>query len=122
MINKHICIRIFCVPAAINLGFYFIIFQSQFNGFVKCFIDGSESATFYSNADFLDLVKQVQDSSLISNVREALSTASFYLWDVSNSTVKRLRAFSSASSLVEEMLKIKPQITPSSSLIEQITV
>lgn len=74
------------------LGMYFIVFQTQFNGFVKVYVDGDDNCDFYFKDDFLNLALKINNPKLYNELSEALTESSFYLWDIDNNTVKRLRA------------------------------
>lgn len=104
--NSHI--YTLCVEN--TLGFYFIIYQSQLNGYVKCFIDGSEDPTFFSIEDFLHLGESITDSHFQYALGESVYTTSFYIWDVQNFSIKRLQPSFEPSYLGEEFLKLKNSV------------
>lgn len=71
------------------LGIHHIIFQYQFNGFVKCFLDDKEG--YYPLNDFIKLTNNLNDrDKIIPQLKEALSESSLFLWDIDNSFIRRL--------------------------------
>lgn len=91
------------------LGYYFIIFQSQLNGFVKCWLDGSEDFTYYSDRDFIGLFEKIEaDDKLIYKAFDCLNTTGIYIWDITGETIKRATALPEERSLVEEINKMNP--------------
>lgn len=89
------------------LGIFYILFQTQFNGFVKCFIDGDEDVNYYSVSDFLDLAKQLKNQNVVASISEALTESSFFLWDVDGENVRRL---SSTTTQKESPMQILSKI------------
>lgn len=76
-----------------KLGFFFVIFQSQLNGYIKCWMDGKESWDYYSVDEIFDLLEKLDDSYKIKlSLAEAFSQTSFFLWDVDANKVTRLQA------------------------------
>lgn len=74
-----------------QLGIYYIVFQYQFNNWVKCFLDGSENYELLYIDDFIAFTKELPNKGNIeSQIREALSESSFFLWDVDGGYVRRL--------------------------------
>lgn len=91
------------------LGYYFIIFQSQLNGFIKCWLDGSENYTYYSEEDFIGLFEKIDSSnSLIFKAMNCINTTGIYIWDITEETIKRATALPEERSLMEEVNKINP--------------
>lgn len=73
------------------LGIKCIIFQPQFNGFVRCFLDGNEKYEYYSTDDFIKLADNLDNrDKILFQLEEALSESSFFLWDVDNSYIRRM--------------------------------
>lgn len=91
------------------LGYYFIIFQSNLNGYVKCWLDGSESYTYYVDDDFIGLFEKINsDKSLIYKALDCLNTTGIYLWDIDKGKINRLTNKYEAPSLTQEITKINP--------------
>lgn len=91
------------------LGYYFIIFQSNFRGYVKCWMDGSDDYSFYSENDFLDLFDKIDsDPNLIFKAKDCLCTTGLYLWDISSGTIKRLTNKPERVSAAEEIPNLNP--------------
>ena len=75
------------------IGFYFLIFQSQLNGFLKCWIDGSDSYSFYTQKEILDFAIKTENPNLIiPPLKNAFSQTSFFIWDVNENKITRLRS------------------------------
>lgn len=73
------------------LGIKCIIFQPQFNEFVRCFLDGNEKYAYYSIDDFTKLADNLNNrDKILFQLKEALSEGSFFLWDVDNSYIRRM--------------------------------
>lgn len=105
-----------------DIGFYFMIFQSQLNGYIKCYIDGDDSYVLYSVSDFLDLASKLRSESLNNLLKDCISTTSFFVWDVMNSSVKRMKPLPYNVPLREEMNKLNPMRKQEKPLIESIKI
>jgi hypothetical protein len=76
-----------------TIGFYFLIFQSQLNGFLKCWIDGSDSYSFYTQKEILDFASKTENPNLIiPSLKNAFSQTSFFIWNVNENKITRLRS------------------------------
>lgn len=92
-----------------TLGYYFIIFQSNLRGYVKCWLDGDEDYSFLSREDFLDLFEKINsDFSLVCKAKDCLDTTGIYIWDINSKTIKRLTNKSERPSLIEDLNRINP--------------
>ena len=90
-----------------QLGIYYIVFQYQFNNWVKCFLDGSENYELLYIDDFIAFTKELPNKGNIeSQIREALSESSFFLWDVDGGYVRRLSGSSFEKENVLANLKV----------------
>lgn len=83
-----------------------MLFQSQLNGYVKAWIDGDENYGYYTIDEIMKLVKGTGDHKLVTAVSNMLATASFYLWDVLEGTIRRTSTAQDTSDL---MSKLKDQ-------------
>lgn len=91
------------------LGYYFIIFQSNFKGYVKCWMDGAEDYSFYSEEDFIGLFEKIDsEQSLIFQAMNCLCTTGIYIWDISSGTIKRLTNKSERVSVAEDIPGLNP--------------
>jgi len=91
------------------LGFYYIIFQTTFTGYVKCWIDGSPNYRYFSTEDFIGLFEKIKAPfKVIYRVRDCLDTSCVYLWDIAASSIKQLRPQSTQESLVSEINQMNP--------------
>jgi len=73
------------------LGYYFIIFQSNLNNFVKCWFDGNEYYDYMNIDDFLNLFFKINSTNdLIVQAQNCLNTTGIYLWDINNKKIKQL--------------------------------
>ena len=94
-----------------ELGFYIVVFQSQFNGLVKCWIDGSEDWTYYSVEEFMNFAsKEGSTYQLRQTLKNCLSESSFFIWIVEEDVVKRLSPHTEPSDIrrvlnIDEMFK-----------------
>lgn len=74
-----------------NIGYYFILFQYNFNGYVKCWFDGNEYFNYMTVNDFVNLFDKANaDYKTKVQVLKYLDTDGIYLWDVLNSTVRQV--------------------------------
>ena len=95
-------------PAEI-IGYYYVVFQATFTGFVKCWMDGSDNYKYYSIPDFINLFKMVNVSEkVIYYVKNCLDTTNFYIWDVNHNRISQLRPQKEERSIVEEINKMNP--------------
>lgn len=95
-------------PADI-LGFYYIVFQTTFTGYVKCWIDGSPNYRYFSTSDFIGLFEKINAPfHVIYKVRDCLDTSCIFLWDIAHSSIKQLRPQQSQESLSSEINKMNP--------------
>lgn len=70
------------------LGYYFIMFQSTFSNYVKCWIDGSENYTFLTLEKFYNLFKTSRSpNSLKLKAKHCLDTTSIYYWDIDGESI-----------------------------------
>ena len=91
------------------LGYYYVLFQTTFTGFVKCWIDGSENYTYFTVKDFINLFEKIgAPFEVIYKVKDCLDTSCIYLWDVSNSSIKQMRPQTSHEYLTSEINKMNP--------------
>lgn len=91
------------------LGYYYVLFQTTFTGYVKCWIDGSENYKYFSTKDFIGLFEKIgAPFEVIYKVRNCLDTSCVYLWDVANSSVKQLRPQETQEYLTPEINKMNP--------------
>lgn len=91
------------------LGYYFIIFQSNFKGYVKCWMDGSEDYTFLSEKEFIELFNKIEaDPKLIYKALDCLNTTSIYIWNILEGSIKKLSNKSEIPSLTAEIFKMSP--------------
>lgn len=91
------------------LGYFFIIFQTTLNGYVKCWIDGSENYTFLT----LDKFKELFDTSnspleLKIYALKCLNTTSMFYWDIDNEIIKRVTLQVQPSDIGERIAKSNP--------------
>lgn len=88
-----------------SLGIYFIVFQTQFNGFVKCFLDGDENYTLYTFEELINIASSIDDLNIIPKLKESLAESSFFLWDITSSTIERLSpSFANDKSTLLQMM------------------
>lgn len=74
-----------------SIGYYFIMFQSTLDHYVKCWFDGNEYYDFMLFDDFLDLfLKAGSSHKTYLEAADALSTTSIYLWDISSDSIRPL--------------------------------
>ena len=91
-----------------TLGFYFVVFQTQFNNYVKCWIDGEEDYTLYTEEELLDFASKVDTPYPVSRkISDALIESSFFLWDVDANEVTRITPSKSFHSIREELAKTR---------------
>jgi len=91
------------------LGYYYVLFQTTFTGFVKCWIDGSPNYKYLSTKDFIDLFNKIgAPFEVIYRVKGCLDTSCIYLWDVANSRIKQLQPQTSQEYLTSEINKMNP--------------
>lgn len=90
-----------------QLGIYYVVFQYQFNNWVKCFLDGSDDYSLLYIDDFLAFTKELPNKGDIeAQLREALSESSFFLWDVDGGYVRRLSSSSFEKENIFANLKV----------------
>lgn len=91
------------------LGYYYILFQTTFTGYVKCWIDGSPDYKYMSVDDFIKLFEKINAPfEVIYRVRDCLDTSCIFLWDIAHSSIKQLRPQSTRESLGMEINKMNP--------------
>ncbi len=90
------------------IGYYFIVFQSNLRGYIKCWMDGSEDYTYFSEEDFIGLFEKAGSINLRSSVLDCISTTGIYLWDVSGGRIRRLSNIYERSLLREDMNSMNP--------------
>ena len=92
-----------------SIGYYFIVFQTTFTGYVKCWMDGNENYKYFTVDEFLNLfTKSNSPSSLRVEASKCIDTSSIYMWDVENSTIRRLNPSTDRPSLRSEINRLKP--------------
>lgn len=89
------------------IGIFFIMFQSQLNGYIKCWIDGSDYPDMMTSDEFKLLVKKVNNDDLYFLILDCINTTSIYLWDVMKSTVRRMSPSVSESELANMISEAK---------------
>ena len=91
------------------LGYYYILFQTTFTGYVKCWIDGSPDYKYMSVDDFIKLFEKINAPfEVIYRVKDCLDTSCIFLWDIAHSSIKQLRPQSTRESLGMEVNKMNP--------------
>lgn len=87
------------------LGYYYIMFQTTFSNYVKCWIDGSENYTYLTLEKFYELFDTSKSPiNLKAKAKKCLNTTSIYFWDVDNEIIDRLVLQSEESSNIGERL------------------
>lgn len=91
------------------LGYYLIIFQTTFTGYVRCWLDGNENYTYMSEQDFLGLFAKVNaDFNLLLAAKDAITTSSIYLWNIPDKRITRLSNRYERESVAETISKMNP--------------
>ena len=91
------------------LGYYYIMFQSTFNNYVKCWIDGSETYTFLTPEKFYKLFDTSESpSNLKMKARHCLDTTSIYYWDIDGETINMVVLDNEPSDLGERISAMSP--------------
>ena len=102
------------------LGFYYMVFQTQFNGYVKCWIDGEEDYNLYTEQELLNLAAKLNNSYPIRRkISDALIESSFFLWDVDADEVTRISPKHNLESVRENL--IKARFTSTQQSLEPVT-
>ena len=91
------------------LGYFFIIFQTTLNGYVKCWIDGSENYTYVTREkfeEFFDTSKSPLNLKLYAI--NCLKTTSMYFWNVDEEIIKRVTLQLQPSDIGEHINSLNP--------------
>lgn len=85
-----------------DLGLYFILFHKWVNGYVKCWLNGSDQPKIYSSDEFIALSqKSGLNYKLRLKIQDCLTESSIFLWDVENDIIKPLTPQQADSNLGE---------------------
>lgn len=92
------------------LGYYYIMFEATFTGFVKCWMDGSENYKYLSTDEFLNLFKKLNvPFEVLYKVDEYINTSGIYMWDLNNSRITKLTPQSGKDEYIGEAInKMNP--------------
>lgn len=92
------------------LGYCYIMFQTTFSNYVKCWIDGSENYTYLTLEKFYELFDTSKSPiNLKAKAKKCLNTTSIYFWDVDNEIIKRLELQrEETSDIGERILTLNP--------------
>ena len=91
------------------LGYYYIMFQTTFTNYVKCWIDGSDNHTYLTLEKFYELFDTSKSpSSLKAKAKHCLDTTSIYFWDVDNEIIKLVVLNNEPSDLGERIRNMNP--------------
>lgn len=91
------------------LGYFFIIFQTTLNGYVRCWIDGSENYTFITLEkfmEFFDVSKSPSELKIFA--LKCLDTTSMFYWDIDNEIIKRVTLQAQPSDIGERISNNNP--------------
>lgn len=102
------------------LGFYFMVFQHDSRSqYVKCWLDGEEKAHFYTPEQIVGFCnKNGHNSKMTSNLKNAFSETSVFIWDVDGEQLKRASSIREERNIAEELFA---PLHPTVSMTEQLT-
>lgn len=99
-----------------DFGIFFILFQSQLNGYVKCWIDGSEDPEYMLEEEFKDLVRKAYNDDFIYKILDCISTTSIFLWDVMKKTIYRPTPIIDHSTIAKKAFEERDSLEKSNQL------
>ena len=87
-------------------GFYFAVFISDSSkDSVRAWFDGSEDYSLFSHKEFVELAFDIEPS-----MRRALMDYSYFLWDVRNKQINRLRFQQDPEAIRKMLNEHKPEV------------